>query len=183
MRIGVSGTHGTGKTTLVDGLCARLPAHEAAAEPYFLLEDEGYDFGFPPSADDYRALYARSLQLLRTPAARIVFDRTPVDYLAYLATQGADPGDVADPSALRSALASLDLLVLTPVTPETERLLPSAELPRLREKMNEALLELVFGDPLDVFDHVQVLELSGPLSGRLNAVLAALAALGMRGSG
>lgn len=180
MRIGVSGTHGTGKTTLVDGLCARLPGHEAAAEPYFLLEEEGYDFESPPSADDFLALYARSLQLLRMPAPRIVFDRTPVDYLGYMAAQGTDPADVADPFALRSALTSLDLLVLTPVTPETEQFLPSAELPRLREKMNEALLELVFGDPLEVFEQVQVLELSGPLNGRLNGVLAAL---GMRASG
>lgn len=175
MRVGVSGTHGTGKTTLVDALCARLPGHVPAGEPYFLLEDEGYEFGFPPAADDFRALLRRSTQLLRSPAPRVVFDRTPLDYLAYLAVHGADPGREADPSTLRSALASLDLLVITPITAETEQLLPPAELPRLRGEMNEALLELAYQDPLQAWGDVPVIELSGPLDRRLGAVLAALA--------
>ena len=34
MRVGISGTHGTGKTTLTQALCARLPGHVAADEPY-----------------------------------------------------------------------------------------------------------------------------------------------------
>ena len=40
--------------------------------------------------------------------------------------------------------------------------------------MNEALLELVYSDPLDVWADIPVLELSGPLDGRADAVLAAL---------
>jgi hypothetical protein len=175
MRVGVSGTHGTGKTTLVDALCARLPGHLPAGEPYFLLEEEGYEFGFPPAVDDFRALFRRSTQMLSSPAPKVVFDRTPLDYLAYLAVQGADPACEADPPTLRSALASLDLLVITPITAETERLLPAAELPRLREEMNEALLELVYLDPLQAWGDVPVIELSGPLDRRLGAVLAALA--------
>ena len=58
MRVGVSGTHGTGKTTLAEALCAHLPGHVVADEPYCLLEEEGYDFGFPPSLEDYPALAA-----------------------------------------------------------------------------------------------------------------------------
>jgi uridine kinase len=42
MRVGVSGTHGTGKSTLVEALCVHLPEHLAADEPYYLLEEEGY---------------------------------------------------------------------------------------------------------------------------------------------
>ena len=41
MRVGISGTHGTGKTTLAEALCARLPGHVAADEPYYLLEERG----------------------------------------------------------------------------------------------------------------------------------------------
>ena len=41
MRVGISGTHGTGKTTLAGALCARLPGHVMADEPNYLLEDEG----------------------------------------------------------------------------------------------------------------------------------------------
>ena len=30
MRVGISGAHGTGKTTLAEALCARLPGHVTA---------------------------------------------------------------------------------------------------------------------------------------------------------
>jgi hypothetical protein len=40
--------------------------------------------------------------------------------------------------------------------------------------MNDALLELVYDDPLDAWGDVPVLELNGPLDARLNTVLAAL---------
>jgi AAA domain len=174
MRIGVSGAHGTGKTTLVGELCAHLTGHVPVDEPYFLLEEEGYEFGFPPSLDDYRAQLRRSLRLLSSAAPRVVFDRTPLDFLAYLAALGAGVEDEADPSAVRSALASLDLLIVTPVTAETQRVLPRPGLPRLRETVNGALLDLLSSDPLEAWGNVPVIELDGPLDGRLEAVLAAL---------
>ena len=176
MRVGISGTHGTGKTTLAEALCAHLPGHVLADEPYYLLEEEGYEFGFPPSPEDYRAVLARSVRLFTSPPMlpRVVFDRTPLDYLAYLAAVGADPSDEANAAALRPAFASLDLLVITPISAETEQVLPAADMPRLRLQMNEALLELVYADPLDAWRDVRVLELTGPLNDRLDAVLAAL---------
>src|SRR5262249_30632484 len=104
----------------------------------------------------------------------VVFDRTPLDYLAYMAATGADPSDEASAAALRPAFASLDLLVITLITPETERVLPAAEMPRLRAEMNDALLELVYHDSLTAGRDMPVLELSGPLDSRLDAGLAAL---------
>jgi len=176
MRIGISGTHGTGKTTLAEAICAHLPGHKTADEPYYLLEEEGYEFGFPPSPDDYRALLARSLRALSEPPLlpKVVFDRTPLDYLAYLAASGGDAEREANSPAVRSALASLDLLVLTVITPETEQAFPAPELPSLRSGANDALLELVYSDPLDSLGDVALLELNGPLDARLPAVLAAL---------
>jgi predicted ATPase len=174
LRIGISGTHGTGKTTLAAALCARLPGHVVADEPYYLLEEQGYEFGFPPSPEDFRALLACSLRSLSAPLSGVVFDRTPLDYLAYLAATGADPAAEADQAALGPAFARLDLLVITPITAETERDLPAAELPCLRARMNDALLELVYDDPLEAWEHIPVLELTGPLDRRVNAVLAAL---------
>jgi AAA domain len=176
MRVGISGTHGTGKTTLAAALCAFLPDHELADEPYYLLDEEGYECGFPPSLEDYRALLARSVRSLTSSPfrPRVVFDRTPLDYLAYLVASGADPCDEAGAEAFRPAFASLDLLVITPVTAQTEQVLPAAEMPGLRLEMNNALLELVYGDPLDAWRDVPVLELTGPLDGRVDMVLAAL---------
>jgi hypothetical protein len=64
-----------------------------ADEPYYLLEEEGHEFGFPPSPEDYRALLARSLQSLSSPPLLpgVVFDRTPLDYLAYLPRPAGTP--------------------------------------------------------------------------------------------
>jgi AAA domain len=175
-RVGISGAHGTGKTTLAEALCRHLPGHVTADEPYYLLEEEGYEFGFPPSLEDYRALLARSVRSMASPLspAGVVFDRTPLDYLAYLAATGADPSKEARAAALRAAFAGLDLLVITPITAETERVLPAAEMPALRSLVNDALLDLVYDDPLSAWADIPVLELSGPLDGRLDAILAAL---------
>jgi len=176
MRVGISGTHGTGKTTLAQALCARLPGHVAADEPYYLLAEQGYEFGFPPSLEDYGALLACSVRSMTAPRPLpgVIFDRTPLDYLAYLAAAGADPVEQAGAAAFRPAFASLDLLVITVITPETERVLPAPEMPGLRAEMNDALLELVYDDPLHAWGDIPVLELSGRLDDRRDAVLAAL---------
>jgi hypothetical protein len=147
-----------------------------ADEPYYLLEEEGHEFGFPPTLEDYRALAARSVRSLTSPPLLpgVVFDRTPLDYLAYMAATGADPSAQASAAALQPAFATLDLLVITLITPETEQVLPAAEMAGLRLEMNNALLELVYDDPLNAWTDVPVLELSGPLDGRLDAILAAL---------
>ena len=44
--------------------------------------------------------------------------------------------------------------------------------------MNDALLDLAYDDPLNAWGDIPVLELSGPLDGRLDAVLAALDQVG-----
>jgi predicted ATPase len=178
MRIGVSGPHGTGKTTLVQELCARLGDHTPVEEPYVLLQEEGYDLGEPPSPADFRAQLRRSLDALGEHAGRVVFDRTPLDFLAYLAVHGCDPEGEVDPSTLRAAVDSLDLLVVVPITAETERVLPAAEMPRLRRAVDDALRDLVYLDPLQVCDDLAVVELTGPLAGRVDAVLAALGSPG-----
>ncbi|MFC5002291.1 ATP-binding protein [Dactylosporangium cerinum] len=184
MRVGISGTHGTGKTTLVEALCAQLPGHVAADEPYYLLEEEGYEFQFPPALEDYRALLARSVRSLCSPPSRpdVIFDRTPLDYLAYMAAAGADPAEEVDGAVLRPAFASLDLLVITVITPTTEQVLPAAELPGLRSRANAAMLDLVYDDPLNAWEDTPVLELSGPLDSRLHTVLTALKQVRQQGS-
>ena len=175
MRVGISGTHGTGKTTLAEALCAHLPGHVAADEPYYLLEEEGYEFGLPPSLEDYRALLARSVHILTsTVRPGVIFDRTPLDYLAYMAATGADPSAEASTAALRQAFVNLDLLIITPITLQTEQVLPPAEMLGLRSQMNDALLELAYDDPMNAWGDIPVLELRGPLDRRLDTVLAAL---------
>lgn len=174
MRIGVSGAHGTGKTTLVEELCNRLPDHTPVDEPYVLLEDDGHEFEYPPSVDDYRLQLRRSLVSLRTSAPGAVFDRTPLDFLAYLTACGADPETKVDADELREALSLLDLLIVVPVTVETGQQLPSVEMPELQRAVDSALLDLVHADPLDVCGHLLVIELTGPLRTRIESIVSAL---------
>ncbi|MFD4784657.1 AAA family ATPase [Rhodococcus qingshengii] len=174
MRIGVSGPHGTGKSTLVDELCGRLAGHIRVDEPYFVLEEEGREFEFPPSADDYRAQLRRSLRLLTTPSSGVVFDRTPLDFLAYLSACGVDPEAEVEAAIVRSALCTLDVLVVVPITVETVQKLPAVGMPELQRAVNDALLELVYADPMQVCDSLVVVELDGPLRGRVDTVLSAL---------
>ncbi len=173
MRLGVSGTHGIGKTTLVEELCEHLVGHRTVDEPFYLLEEEGYAFEFPPSLSDYRAQLNRSLLLLNDPAPNLIFDRTPLDFLAYLAALGGDICSEVDTARLRSAFASLDLLVVVPITIETERTLPATELSGLRKAVNQALLDLVYDDPFDAWQKLPVVELDGPLQQRVQCVLTA----------
>jgi predicted ATPase len=167
----VSGTHGVGKTTLVEDLGERLADHRVVSEPYYELEEEGYHFNSPPSAADYRAQLRRSLLQLGRPDQNIIFDRTPLDFLAYLAVLGTELRREVDAATLRSAFASLDLLVVLPLTQETERVLPKAELLHLRTQVNATLLDLLDDDPWDIWRRVPVLELTVPLAQRTEAVL------------
>jgi hypothetical protein len=168
----VSGTHGVGKTTLVEDLGEQLGDHRIVAEPFYLLEEEGYQFNSPPSAADFRAQLRRSLLLLGQPGQNLIFDRTPLDYLAYLAVLGSELRREVDATTLRAAFASLDLLVVLPLTAETERVLPRAELLHLRSKVNAALLDLLDEDPWEAWRGVRVLELTVPVSQRTGTVLA-----------
>lgn len=174
VRIGVSGAHGTGKTTLVEDLCLQLPGYTSVEEPYFMLEADGYTFAYPPSVTDYWAQLQCSVQALRVPGPPVVFDRTPLDFLAYLAALGVNIDATAESPGIRAALAGLDLLVILPITPETECVLPTPEYHALQVAMNDALLELVSDDPFDLCQGVHTLELCVPLDARVAAVLAAL---------
>ena len=44
MRIAISGTHFSGKSTLVEALSEALPQYTIVEEPYYLLQEEGHEF-------------------------------------------------------------------------------------------------------------------------------------------
>ena len=85
MRIAVSGSHRTGKSTLIAELAALLPGYSTVDEPYWLLEDDGHEFSHPPSIEDYEAQLARSIGELEDAGDDVLFDRCPLDLLAYIA--------------------------------------------------------------------------------------------------
>src|SRR5688572_26968801 len=121
MRIAVSGTHRNGKTTLVEAFVHANADFELEAEPYEQLLEAGEEFldHFDPEA------FIRQLEHLvgrrsRSPADRkVVFDRSPLDFLAYLAATDRSngwrsiPSDVLELAA--SGLQHLDLVAWLPL--------------------------------------------------------------------
>ncbi|GAB3595521.1 DEAD/DEAH box helicase family protein [Microbacterium tumbae] len=168
MRIAISGTHGTGKSTLIAAFAARHPGFEVLGDPHELA---GGDSGVDSFLEQFR-ISARRLQ--RLPSGRdAVLERCPLDFLAYLEAWEAlgRPGGAADalPDLVEEASAameSVDLLVLLPLTAADGIHLPAEEDLDLREEMDAALLALC-DDPDLVPDTVRTVEISGSPARRL----------------
>jgi len=181
VRIVVSGTHASGKSTLVADLVARLPGHMALPDPFELVEvDE------PASARSFveqLAVSAERLVELR-PGSEVVAERGPVDFLAYLEAlrelgrRSVDPDSLALLRATAAeAMARADLLVVLPLDPDDDIWVPEDEDRDLRDAMDRHLLDLCADEEV-LGRSVVVLEVSGPPARRVADVLGAVAARG-----
>jgi predicted ATPase len=173
MRIAFAGTHRTGKTTLLEAVHARLPAYQHVEEPYRWLEDEGHEFSDPPSAEDFERQLRRSIDSIAESGPRTLFDRCPLDLVAYL--QAIDEDFAIDDwlDDIRAGMATLDLVVLVSIEAPDRIALPSHEDRRLRRRVDDRLRTLLLDDPYD-FDP-EVLEVAGTLDNRVAQVIRALA--------
>ena len=50
----------------------RLPHGESIAEPFYVLEEEGHDFGEVPTREDFEVQLARSLQLVSEQHGNVI---------------------------------------------------------------------------------------------------------------
>lgn len=174
MRIAISGTHRTGKSTLVGDLADALPEYSTVEEPYYLLVEEGYEFPEMPSVEDFELQLERSIAYLEEGDEDVIFDRCPADLLGYLLTHPeAEAFDLRRwLPRVRKAMGTLDLVVFVPVEGRDRIVLPPSEDAELRalvdEKLKEILLENAFGFG------VEVLEVAGAPRERVRRVLASL---------
>jgi AAA domain len=155
MRIAVSGSHCSGKTTLIDEFLRAHPDFAHEPEPYtILVEDYGEEFSSEPCADDfYRQLEFNVDRLRRYPAGeRVIYERSPVDFLAYiLALKDLNREDVdlgLAEMALRMILdgmRNLDLIVFLPLDDADGIEMPDSEDPGLRTAV-DSRLTAIFGD-------------------------------------
>lgn len=148
MRIAVSGAHRTGKTTLVAELAAMWPGFAVIDEPYYLLEHEGQLSADMPSVGDFEEQLERALRSLRESEGDCLFDRCPLDLLAYL-TVLSEPG-VYDARPwmpeLREVMPRLDGIVYVPVESPDRVERSAITRRRLRRRVDEALRELLMED-------------------------------------
>ena len=171
MRIVVSGTHASGKSTLISDFAALHPEFTVLADPFELV-DEASD---SPNA----AMFAAQLRLAadRLVSAEfggsIIAERGPLDFLAYVvALEELGEVAVSRESVLRmSAVAAeanrqVDLIVVLPLT-ASDGIVPGLdEHLELRDAMNDVLLELIDDSDL-VGDRARVVEIVGDRGARL----------------
>lgn len=172
VRIAFSGSHRVGKTTLLERVADALPAYTTIDEPYHLLEADGHEFAQPPSLEDFEAQIERSLATIDESERDTLFDRCPVDLLAYLLVHDDaarfDPDDWLD--RIRAAAQRLDLIVFVPIEDADRIAISSRDDAELRTAVDDKLHELWLDGAAGV--DVEVLRVSGDLRARLDQVLA-----------
>ena len=127
MRIAISGSHSLGKSTVVNDWVAAHPEFRREEEPYRALALNGpYEILFREASTRLHngiQMYYNISRLYRysSPADDVIFDRAPVDYLAYsqyTASQGSTDIDSAFVAsmvpAVRESLDHLDILAFVP---------------------------------------------------------------------
>jgi len=171
MRIAVSGSHATGKSTLIDALVAELRDYEAVPEVYSDLVDEGFQFSYPPALEDFEIQLQRSIaNLLEVTSPRMLFDRCPADYLAYLASwKRGDDVLSSLVSAAEDAMARIDLVVFVPIEKPDRIEFSQLELPRLRRQVDLTLRGMLIDDSWGF--GVNVLDVQGTVSERVTQVV------------
>ena len=127
MRIAISGSHSLGKSTVVNDWVAAHPEFRREEEPYRALALNGpYEILFREASTRLHngiQMYYNISRFYRysIPADDVIFDRAPVDYLAYsqyTANQGSTDIDSAFVAsmvpAVRESLDHLDILAFVP---------------------------------------------------------------------
>ena len=160
MRLAVSGSHGTGKSTLIAAFIDLRPDYRYEAEAYEMLADDiPLTASEGPSPEGLQSLLDYTIAAMsgHGPEASVVFERSPVDYLAYAsACRDAWSGPTtreflaAAVPAVRTSLRHLDLIALLPVS-DAVRARPDED-ERFRKRVDERLRRALIDDDFDLFD-------------------------------
>ena len=171
MRIAITGAHRVGKTTLGEILHESLPAYDFRMEPYYELEESGFEFSEIPNVDDLLILLEYSIKQIPTSDHNVLFDRCPIDFLAYI--QALDETIHLQPlyNKVENIMEEIDLLVFVPVEEPDLILCQEADLPKLRYKVNEILNDWVLDFGIDT------ITVKGTLLNRRDQVLGKISSM------
>lgn len=174
MRIVVSGTHASGKSSLISDFALRHPEFAVFPDPFELIDEVEDVPGASLFASQLRIAADR---LTDDPNARsLIAERGPLDFLAYLIALSELSGrplgkEYFERASLRTveALRTVDLLVVLPLTENTPIHVGQDEYPELRIAMNDVLLDLISDSDL-TGEHLTVAEITGTPEARLTAI-------------
>jgi hypothetical protein len=179
LRIAVSGTHCSGKSTLIEAFLAVHPDFVHEPEPYVVMvEDYGAEFSLEPSIENFLRQLEFNVERIQlySETDNVIFERSPVDFLGYILALKDLKRDDLDQTALvttedlvNSAMRSLDLIVFLPLDDAHKLHLPQEEDPKLRVRVDRRLIEL--------FDRCDaaLLEVRGTTDERLRQLWSAVA--------
>ena len=172
MRIAISGTHFSGKSSLVQALSEALPKYTTVDEPYHLLQEEGYEFAELPSIEDFELQLERAIENLEETTPNVIFDRCPADILGYLLSHNdAEVFNLEEwLPRVQTAIKKLELVVFLPIEEPDRIVLPVSQDAVYRQRVDEKLREVIRENIFDF--EVDVLEVSGNLQTRVERVLA-----------
>jgi hypothetical protein len=172
MRVAVSGSHSTGKSTLIAAFIARRPGYTYEPEAFETLADDMDLISSGPTLEALQSLvHYTAAELARHPSgARVIHERSPVDYLAYAAVsrEGRSKSEAAAFFAaclpvVRRAVRDLDLIVLLPASATGPIRARPGENGRLRRRVDRRLRRSLIDNDDDLFgagDPPHVVELS-----------------------
>jgi len=159
LRIAVAGSHSTGKSTLIAAFLAKRPSYlyepeafEFLADEVELTESEG------PTPEGLELLLEHSVAAVGRyrHGDSVVFERSPMDYLAYAAASrrswpsGSIEGFLSKHITLvQAALSDLDLVVFLPVVSNGIQL-REGENRGFRRRVDASLRSALVDDEYDV---------------------------------
>ncbi|MEM6835506.1 MAG: AAA family ATPase [Cyanobacteria bacterium P01_C01_bin.120] len=161
MRVAISGTHGSGKSTLVDRFLMAHPDFTHEPEPYRVLqEDYGEVFAAEPSANDFYQQLEFNIERLRRypPGEKVIYERCPIDFIAYLLAlsdlrtdQQASLLFERSLDMVKDGIELLDLIVFLPLDGMDSDVMSDAEDQALRIAVDDWLVDIFRGDDLNLF--------------------------------
>ena len=181
MHIAITGTHGIGKTTLLRDLIDARPDFHAVAEPFEMFEvSDAFVDG--PNLEDFERQLEQSCELILSSRDEscVIFDRCPLDFIAYLEAMSEAEGQEWMPSGkqlarIEPAMQMLDLIVFVPL-PERDEIAGSIEYPKLRRDVDQKLKTMLEEDEFGFLDDgLAMLDVSGTREKRVAKVVARLA--------
>ncbi len=165
MKIAITGAHNTGKTTLALWLQQLLPGHSVKQGACYELDAWDHVFVQTPDTADFLIALRQALAEEGRIEGHIIFDRCPLDCLAYMQALGAFALVYDWYDEVVAFMARIDILVYVPVeTPE--RIDTAADvLPGLRQAVYK-----IIGTWVADFE-TELVEVRGSPSGRAGQVL------------
>jgi len=172
MRIAISGTHFSGKTTLVEVLSEAFPQHIVVEEPYYQLAEEGHEFAELPSIEDFELMLERSIENLDESSKNTIFDRCPADILGYLLSHtDVEVFNLKEwLPRVQSAISKLDLVTFLPIEKPDRIVLPLSQDVDYRKRVDVMLQEIIIENKFDFT--VDVVEVTGSPEKRVEQILA-----------